>query len=152
MCPAPTKDLSAFAIDYSTPKKRGAPSAPHLDQLCETVSYFDGAGAAGALTFTFTFVELLPPNSRPLKTYAAAKITITKITSTATTPALPPPSPLSPINYSFFVCRGIGEIDQRGMARLLTHTQTSVNHANSFEVLKVAVAPESNRLARRVRM
>src|SRR5438093_76293 len=94
--PCAYERASPFTIDHSPPKKRGAPSAPHLDQLCETVSYFDGAGVdgagvdgagpAGALTFTFTFVELPPPNSRPLKTYAAAKITITKITSTATTP------------------------------------------------------------------
>ena len=110
--PAPTKDLAPLTVHRQRKEEHRALLI--LINLAKAFPYFDGAGAAGALTFTFTFVELPPPNSRPLKTYAAAKITITKITSTATTPALPPPSPLSPIDHSFRLCRGIGETDRGG--------------------------------------
>src|SRR4051794_21064708 len=49
----------------------------------------------GAVTLTSTLV-LLPPNRPPRHANTAAMTTIRKITRTATTPALPPPS-LSPI-------------------------------------------------------
>src|SRR6266436_3783890 len=55
-----------------------------------------GAGAAGACTLTLIFVPP-PPNNRPLNANKTTTTMITKITRTATTPALPPPSPLSPI-------------------------------------------------------
>jgi hypothetical protein len=58
----------------------------------------DLLGTAGALMFTSTFlVELLPPVNWPPKKNIAAAITITKITSIATTAALFPPPLLSAI-------------------------------------------------------
>jgi hypothetical protein len=49
---------------------------------------------AGVVTLTSIF--LVPPPSNPLpNTKNKATIMITKITSTATTPVLPPPPPLS---------------------------------------------------------
>jgi len=70
----------------------------------QTCPYLDGAGAgacdaagAGAETLMLTF--LFPLKIRPPKTNSAATTTITKITSTATTPVLPLP-PSSPIFFS----------------------------------------------------
>src|SRR5689334_16207682 len=63
----------------------------------------------GVEMFTSIFCVPPPPNSRPLKTNSATSTMITKITSTATTPALPPPPPSSAMTVSsscFSLCQG----------------------------------------------